>query len=407
MKRLIGPFKEIITMSEAPLKGALAENTLGLIIKGGVLIEEDQIVTVGDFESLRKKADDIDLIKGDRILMAGLIDSHTHICFGGSRAGDYAQRVAGKTYQEILKNGGGIHDSVNKTRAASETELTDLVKLRAKRHLEEGVTTIEVKSGYGLSVEEEIKMLRAINSANALVPADLITTCLAAHVCPKEFDNHEAYLEHIVEHLFPELKKQGLTNRIDIFTEDGAFDTQLSANYLAQAKAAGFDITVHADQFTSGGTQVAVEAGAVSADHLEATSDEGVKLLANSDTVATVLPGASLGLGMHYSPARKLLDAGCCLAIATDWNPGSAPMGDLLIQTALMGAAEKLSIPECIAGITFRAAKALNLADRGRVKAGQLADLISFPVSDHREIFYQQGKIKPDMIWKAGTKVVG
>ncbi|SMD36880.1 imidazolonepropionase [Reichenbachiella faecimaris] len=407
MKRLIGPFNEIITMSAAPLRGALTEDALGLIPKGGVLIEEDQIIEVGNFKSLKGKADHIDLIKGDHILMAGLIDSHTHICFGGSRAGDYAQRVAGKTYQEILKNGGGIHDSVNKTRAASESDLTDLVKMRAKRHLEEGVTTIEVKSGYGLSVDEEIKMLRAIQSANELVPADLISTCLAAHVCPKEFNSHEEYLNHIVENLFPELKKQNLTNRIDIFTEDGAFDTLLSAKYLAQAKAAGFEITVHADQFTSGGTQVAVEAGALSADHLEATSDADVALLANSETVATVLPGASLGLGMHYSPARKLLDAGCCLAIATDWNPGSAPMGDLLIQTALIGASEKLSIPECMAGITFRAAKALNLSDRGRIKSGQLADLISFPVGDHREIFYQQGKIKPDGVWKSGTRVVG
>ncbi|UXX79666.1 imidazolonepropionase [Reichenbachiella carrageenanivorans] len=407
MKRLIGPFKEIITMSEAPLKGALAEDALGLISKGGILIEDDLIVKVGAFSDLKNEANSIDRIKGDHVLMAGLIDSHTHICFGGSRAGDYAQRVAGKTYQEILKNGGGIHDSVSKTRAASEEDLTDLVKARSKRHLEEGVTTIEVKSGYGLSVAEELKMLHAIQSANEKVPADLISTCLAAHVCPKEFDNHETYLEHIATKLFPELKTKNLTNRIDIFTEDGAFDPILSAKYLTQAKADGFDLTVHADQFTPGGTAVAISAGAVSADHLEAISDADIALLAASETVATVLPGASLGLGMHYSPARKLLDAGCCLAIATDWNPGSAPMGDLLIQTALIGSAEKLSISECIASITFRAAKALNLSDRGRIKLGQLADLIAFPVSDHREIFYQQGKIKPNKIWKRGVQVVG
>lgn len=407
MKQLIGPFKEIITMSDAPLKGALSEDALGLIPNGGVLIEDEKIVNAGDFESLKSQADEVVEIQGDQVLMAGLIDSHTHICFGGSRAGDYAQRVAGKTYQEILKNGGGIHDSVNKTRAATESALTDLVKSRADRHLHEGVTTIEVKSGYGLSVEEELKMLRAIKAANSDIEADLISTCLAAHVCPKEFESHEAYLDHIVEQLFPKLKDQNLTNRIDIFTEDGAFDTELSAKYLAQAKKAGFEITVHADQFTSGGSKVAVDAGALSADHLEATSDEDVAILAKSDTVATVLPGASLGLGMHYSPARKLLDAGCCLAIATDWNPGSAPMGDLLIQTALMGAAEKLSIPECIAGITYRAAKALNMSDRGQIKAGQLADMIAFPVSDHREIFYQQGKIKPNLVWKHGKKVVG
>ena len=406
MKTLIGPFIEIITLEDAPFKGALAEDALGLITNGGVLVENGQIIEVGIFSELEGQADRIETIQGDHVLLPGLVDSHTHICFGGSRAGDYAQRVAGRTYQEILKNGGGIHDSVNKTRAASEAELRDLVILRANRHLSEGVTTIEVKSGYGLSVDEEIKILKAIQLADKKVASELISTCLAAHVCPKEFDDHEVYLDHIVENLFPILKEQNLTNRIDIFTEDGAFDTSLSAKYLSQAKEAGFEITVHADQFTSGGSKVAVEAGAVSADHLEATSDEDVAILANSDTVATVLPGASLGLGMHYSPARKLLDAGCCVAIATDWNPGSAPMGDLLIQTALMGAAEKLSIPECIAGITYRAAKALNLTDRGRIKSGQLADLIAFPVSDHREIFYQQGKIKPNAVWKSGEKVI-
>lgn len=407
MKRLIGPFKEIITMSAAPLNGPLSEDKLGLIAHAAVLIEKGIVIEVGPFEKLKSKADTVDRVSGDHVLLPGLIDSHTHICFGGSRAGDYAQRVAGKTYQEILKNGGGIHDSVDKTRAATKDELTDLVKARAKRHLKEGVTTIEVKSGYGLSVEEEIKMLQAIKSADAKIPADLITTCLAAHVCPKEFDNHESYLEHVIEHLLPELKKQELTQRIDIFTEDGAFDAQLSLKYLSTAKEMGFDITVHADQFTSGGTQVAISAGALSADHLEATADEEIKLLAQSETVATVLPGASLGLGMHYAPARKLLDAGCCVAIATDWNPGSAPMGDLLVQTALIGAAEKLSIPECIAGITYRAAKALNLSDRGRIEAGLIADMISFPVGDHREIFYQQGKVKPDRIWKTGIAVVG
>ena len=276
---------------------------------------------------------------------------------------------------------------------------------RAQRHLQEGVTSIEVKSGYGLSVDEELKMLRAIKSADGQSKATLISTCLAAHVCPKEFDNHSDYLAHITSSLFPLLKETGLTNRIDIFTEDGAFDVALSRQYLNTAKEAGFEITIHADQFTSGGAKLAAEVGAISADHLEATNDEDVQVLANSDTVATVLPGASLGLGMHYSPARKLLDAGCCVAIATDWNPGSAPMGDLLVQTALMGASEKLSIPECVAGITYRAAKALNLTDRGRLKEGLLADFIAFPVSDHREIFYQQGKVKPDMVWKEGRLI--
>ncbi len=166
----------------------------------------------------------------------------------------------------------------------------------------------------------------------------------------------------------------------------------------------GFDITIHADQFTTGGSAVAVKLGAVSADHLEASRDTEIKLLANSDTVAVVLPGASLGLGMQYAPARKLLDAGACLAIASDWNPGSAPMGDLLTQAAILGAAEKLNTAETFAGLTYRAAKALNLNDRGIIAPGMRADMQAYPCSDFREILYHQGKLKPAQVWPADKK---
>lgn len=401
MAKLIGPFKEIISMADVPDKGAI-EN-LSILKNGGIVIEENKIVETGDFTELTKKYDEIHEIDSDHVLLPGLIDCHTHMCFGGSRAGDYALRVGGKTYQEILKNGGGIHDTVNKTRNESQEQLQESLIKRAQRHLSEGVTTCEVKSGYGLSIESEVKILKAIKEANKEISTDLISTCLAAHVCPKEFDSPKAYLEHIVADLFPILMSENLTKRIDVFVEDGAFDPELTTWYLGEAKKAGFELTLHADQFSSGGSEVAVKVGAISADHLEASSDEDVKRLANSNVVCTVLPGASLGLGMHYSPARKLLDQGCCVAISTDWNPGSAPMGDLLIQTALLGAAEKLSIGECIAGITTRAAKALNLTDRGKLSSGLLADMIAFPTHDHREIFYQQGKMKPDMVWKKGV----
>jgi imidazolonepropionase len=337
------------------------------------------------------------------VLLPGFVDCHTHICFAGSRAKDYAMRTAGKTYLEIAKAGGGIWDSVTQTRAADEATLTDLLLKRVQRHLAEGVTTIEVKSGYGLSVDGELRQLKAIKAAADKTHASLVATCLAAHMLPKDFEGtHREYLNHILQNLLPAVKQQRLANRVDIFIEESAFNANDALNYLSKAKQMGFEVTVHADQFTAGGSEVAIKARAVSADHLEASTDYEINMLAKSDTVAVTLPGASLGLGMPYAPARKLLDAGTCLAIASDWNPGSAPMGDLLMQAAVMGAAEKLCTTEVFAGLTFRAASALKLNDRGILAKGKLADMQAYPCDDYREILYQQGKLKPDKVWVSG-----
>jgi len=293
-----------------------------------------------------------------------------------------------------------VWDSVVQTRAADEELLAELLLLRVERHLAEGVTTVEIKSGYGLSVNEELKQLRAIKAASQRTKATLVATCLAAHLKPKDFDGTQnEYLEHILSDLLPIVKKDNLANRVDIFIEDGAFKADSALNYLNRAKQMGFDITVHADQFSTGGSAVAVEAGAVSADHLEASKGKEIKLLANSDTVAVALPGASLGLGMAYTPARKLLDAGACLAIASDWNPGSAPMGDLLMQAAVLSAAEKLSNAEVFAGLTFRAAHALRLSNRGTLATGTPSDFQAYPCDDYREILYQQGTLRSQILY--------
>jgi imidazolonepropionase len=399
MKILHGPFTQILPLTGLPLKGALKDDQLQIIPNGGVMVENGLILAVGDFSELRKQnpSAQINETKGDSVLLPGFIDCHTHICFAGSRAKDYAMRIQGKTYLEIAKAGGGIWDSVTQTRAADEALLTELLLKRIERHLAEGVTTIEVKSGYGLSLEQELKQLRAIKAASTQTTASIVATCLAAHMVPKDFNgNQSAYLEHVLTDLLPIIKKENLANRIDIFIEESAFNAENATIYLTKAKQMGFDITVHADQFTTSGSKVAVNIGAVSADHLEASRDEEIKSLANSNTVAVTLPGASLGLGMPYAPARKLLDAGACLTIASDWNPGSAPMGDLLMQAAVMSAAEKLSTAEVFAGLTFRAAKALNLTDRGILAEGMKADLQVYPTNDYREILYHQGRLKPN-----------
>jgi len=399
MKILHGPFTQILPLTGLPLKGALKDDQLQIIPNGGIVVENGLILATGDFKALRKQnpSAQINEIEGDNVLLPGFVDCHTHICFAGSRAKDYAMRIQGKTYLEIAKAGGGIWDSVTQTRAADEALLTELLLKRVERHLAEGVTTIEIKSGYGLSVEQELKQLRAIKAASTQTKANLVATCLAAHMVPKDFNGGQSeYLEHVLIDLLPVIKKENLANRVDIFIEESAFNAENATIYLTKAKQMGFDITVHADQFTTSGSKVAVNIGAVSADHLEASRDEEIKSLANSNTVAVTLPGASLGLGMPYAPARKLLDTGACLAIASDWNPGSAPMGDLLMQAAVMSAAEKLSTAEVFAGLTFRAAKALNLTDRGILEAGKKADLQAYPTNDYREILYHQGRLKPN-----------
>lgn len=406
--KLIGPFKQLLPMTGLPLKGALSDEQL-LVLEGvGIVIEGELIKEIGSFQKLKTKFNKVQIheLKGDHTCLPGFVDSHTHICFGGTRANDYAMRNAGKSYMEIAKAGGGIWDTVTQTRNASKPELVKGTIKRANRHLKNGVTTLEVKSGYGLSVAEELKMLYAIEEADEVIAADLIATCLAAHMLPKDYEGSaETYLEEISNELFPKLKSENLTNRIDAFIEESAFTAQQIAPYFKKAKEMGFDITVHADQFSIGGSTVAVAFNAVSADHLEVSTDTEIELLAKSNVIATALPGASIGLGCAFTPARKLLDAGGSLAIASDHNPGSAPMGDLLTQAAILGTFEKLSNAEVLAGITVRAAAALKLEDRGKLEEGKLADFSLFHTGNYQEILYNQGNLKPCVVYKRGVKV--
>lgn len=406
--KIIGPFSQVLTLDGLPLKGNIQDETLEIRAGSGIAVDQGRIAGMDTWDRLIKTypAAKIEKLKGERVLMPGFIDCHTHICFAGNRVNDYALRVSGKSYQQIAEEGGGIWDSVTQTRKATQAVLTKLTAERANRHLQQGVTTIEVKSGYGLNIKDELKMLRSIRDAGEMTGASLISTCLAAHIKPRDFANdNAAYLQHIAHHLLPAIQKEDLSGRIDIFIEPSAFSETEAKVYLDEVKELGFAITVHADQFTKGGSAVALTSGAVSADHLEVSGHKEIQLLAKSGTVATVLPGASLGLGMPYAPARKLLDAGACLAIASDWNPGSAPMGDLLVQACVMGACEKLSIAETLAGLTIRAAKALGLTDRGILKENYLADMQAYPVKDFREIFYLQGSLKPSEVWKNGKKI--
>ncbi|MDH5827044.1 imidazolonepropionase [Sphingobacterium faecium] len=406
-KKIIGPFSQLLSFVDTPLKGALTDQQMTIREYAGILVEDGIIVIIDNYDDLISKHGDqaeIRFMEGDKVCLPGYIDCHTHIAFAGNRANDFALRNAGASYLEIAQAGGGIWSTVLHTRAASEKELTDNIINFSKDLLAQGITTIEVKSGYGLSVKEELKILRVIKKAQQSVAVDLIPTCLAAHMKPKDFAGSAVdYLNEIASELFPILKAENLCNRIDAFIEQSAFSADDIEDYFIKAQKMGFDITVHADQFSTSGSKVAVRFNAVSADHLEASTDAEITLLATSNTVAVALPGASIGIGCAFTPARKLLDQGACLAIATDWNPGSAPMGQLMTQATILATAEKLSNAEVFAAITFRAAQALNLSDRGRIRSGEIADFVVYNTDNYQNITYKQGTLKPVQVWKRGT----
>ena len=405
---LTGPFKQLITMNHLPQKGHLSDEQLEIIPEAGVLHHEGKIIETGIFNDLQQKykTATIEWLDGDFVALPGMIDVHTHICWAGSRANDYALRFSGKSYQEIAVAGGGIWDTVEKTREASVHILAALTVQRAQKLLEQGVTTIEVKSGYGLSIKQELKILEAIQMSNIITKADLVTTCLAAHILPKDFKGNEnEYLQLITNKLLPEIRNRKLAHRVDIFVEKGAFSVEAAKIYLSKAKEMGFDIVIHGNQFSVGASTLANELEALSIDHLEAANDAEISILVNGNVIPVVLPGASIGLGESFAPAHKLLDAGTSLVIASDWNPGSAPMGNLLTEAAILGAFEKLTSAEVWAALTCRAASALNKSDRGILKQDKIADFIAFKTNDYKEILYQQGQLRPQIVWKNGQKI--
>ena len=405
--KIIGPFKQLVTLANLPLRGKLSDDELEIIVEGGILIKDGKVEKTASFQKLKEEFPTVEVeeIQGEQVCLPAFVDSHTHICFGGNRANDFAMRNAGKTYLEIAETGGGIWSSVQQTREASDEELVKTTLERINFLISLGIMTIEIKSGYGLDVENELKMLRVIKKAQDFTKATLVATCLAAHLKPKDFEGgSEKYLQYILDEILPKVKEENLAKRVDIFIEKSAFLPEESKAFLLKAKDLGFEITVHADQFTSGSSRIAVEVGAKSADHLEATADEDIEFLAKSETVATALPGASLGLGEKFTPARKILDANGILAIASDWNPGSAPMGNLITQASILATFEKLSNAEVLAGITFRSAFALNLEDRGTLEKGKKADFVTFKTDNFQNILYQQGSLQAQGVYVEGEK---
>jgi imidazolonepropionase len=329
-----------------------------------------------------------------KVVLPGFVDSHTHLIFAGTREDEFEQRLAGATYQEIAERGGGINATVQRVRQATLEELKVLAHRRLDRLLRFGVTTAEVKSGYGLSVADELKCLRAVAELNADGPLELVPTFLGAHAVPPEYrSDREGYLRLLAQEMLPAVARDGLAEFCDVFCETGVFSVAESEGFLTRARDLGFRLKLHADELTPlGGAELAVRLGAASADHLLCVTQTGIDALAGADTVATLLPGTAFFLGVAYAPARRLIDRGVTVALASDCNPGTCPTENLPLVGAMACTQMRMTPAEVVSALTLNAAAALGRSDRvGSIEPGKQADLIVCDVPDYRQLFYHFG----------------
>jgi imidazolonepropionase len=374
---------------------------------GAVLVDGGRITAVGSYAELRDAHAGAVVEEVRGVLFPGLVDCHTHAVFGAPRLDDHERRALGEDYKTIAARGGGILESVRDVRARSEADLVALTRARVRTLLAHGSTTIEVKSGYGLDPATELKQLRAIRAAAETERAALVPTFLGAHEVPPEFRDARAdYVRLLCEEMIPAVAREGLAVACDVFCEPGVFDVAESRAILATAKRHGLAPKLHADELEgSGGAELAAALGALSADHLAAISDAGIRALAGSDTVAVLLPATMVFLGkQRQPPARRLVEAGAAVALATDFNPGSSPTVSLPLVMVLGVSQLGLSHAEAVSAVTVNAAAALGLAgDRGQIATGFRADLVSCGVSDWREVAYWMGKNLVTAVWTGGS----
>ena len=376
-----------------------------------MLIEGDRIAAVGRYKDLRLAVGDVqrggEVVEVTGVLFPGFVDCHTHAVFGGPRLDDHERRALGEDYKTVAARGGGILQSVRDVRARSENDLVALMRARVRALLASGSTTIEVKSGYGLDLESELKQLRAIRETAAVERAALVPTFLGAHEVAPEFRDRRAdYVRLVCEEMIPAVARQHLAMACDVFCEPGVFDIAETRTILTAAQRHGLRLKLHADELEgSGGAELAAALGALSADHLAAISDAGIRALAASDTVAVLLPATMVFLGRRaQAPARRLVDAGAAVALATDFNPGSSPTVGLPLVMALGVSQLGLRHAEVVSAVTVNAAAALGLAaDRGQIASGFRADLVSWGVSDWREVAYWMGGQLVTAVWTGGS----
>lgn len=382
---------------------------IGLIEDGAVAVKNGRIEYVGPSDGIDISNAERSINAYGKTILPGFVDSHTHLVFAGAREEEFARRIAGATYAEIAASGGGINTTVKATRAASKIELIEYALHRLDSCLGFGSTTVEIKSGYGLDFENEIKMLEVINELQALHIVEIVPTFLGAHTIPFDYkERREEYLELVIGSMLPEVAQRQLAEYCDVFVEKGAFTLEEARSIFMRARELGMKARVHADQITAGGgAELAGDMFASSADHLDHISDEGIARMRDSDTVATLLPGVSLFLGEIYPDARRLIDAGLPVAIATDANPGSCTSENIQLMMSLAATQMRMTMEEIITAVTLNAAAALDRSDAlGSIEYGKQADLLMFDTPNYHRIIYHFGVNHLNTVVKAGSIVL-
>lgn len=399
---------ELVLVPRGPVHGA-AMGSVSVIENACLRVRDGKIEQFGTSMDMFAAESEpvVDACGG--CVIPGLIDCHTHTVFAGTREGEFVRRIEGASYVEIAEEGGGIRTSVASVRGASEEELVELALPRLSRMLQRGVTTVEIKSGYGLTIDDEVKMLRAARSAGERVPLDVVGTYLAAHTIPAEFDGRpDAYLDLVLdEEILASLTRDGLAEFCDVFCERSAFDVARSKRVLTACAAHGLRGKVHADQITQmGASRLAAEVGAISADHLEEIDDGGLQAMRDAGVIAVLLPACSFFLGVGQAPARKILDAGLAVALATDFNPGSAMVESLPLAMGIGVTQMRMTPTEVLVAVTANAAAALGREDRvGAIEVGMQADLVILDVPNHKRMMYEMGRDTARTVIKKGEVV--
>src|SRR6478752_4381901 len=381
---------------------------LGIIRDGGMLIRNGTIDRVGASDEIEKNVGDAEVVDADgRVVMPGFVDAHTHLVFAGNRLDDFERRARGETYEQIAKAGGGIWSTVKKTRAASELDLLARAKKYAAWFLRCGTTTVEAKSGYGLTVEDELKILRVMRQLKQEVLLEIVPTFLGAHAVPRELSPDE-YLGIVVTEMLPRVAAEHLAEFCDVFCERGYFNIDQSRKILAAAKEVGLNLRGHVDQLTnSGGAKLMAEMSVTTADHLEQTDEQGIAALKKANVQPVLLPGSVYALGSsRYPRAREMIEAGLAVVLATDFNPGSSPTASMPMVLSLACTQMKMSPAEAIAASTVNAAYSLNRGDKiGRLEFGKVANFVIFDCEDYRELPYWFGMPQTHSVYVRGECV--